>query len=452
MADQSSQPAPTGRVNPQLVLADYYQREDEISLYDIMQAVLRYRFHIVGITLACTLIAALYAIMAPPLYQAASYLSAPDLIDIQVLQGSGQFTPKSVFRRFTENFHSRALRWQYFEENKLLDALVDETIPAANPYQVFERRFNRFLSHEWIINNDNKKSDVFQSGNVFKTTLQGKDAVLLAEWLNGFIGLVQNVTITSIKQDITAKLAHEQKGITDEIERLRIYAEKIRLDEVQRLEEADNLKRREIENSIRALKDRVRQQHKDRQRQLDESHRIAENLGISDLALMATNIGKSIQTPDVVVNLQDMPVYARGTKALMAEIEALGDRAEDEAFVNGLRELQQQLQLLEENPTILALQNRQSDDPYIGNLRELQKKWDELATRAGRLAADTDIKAVTIEQYATPPMQRIKPRRKLIVGVGLIAGLMASALIVIMLSLMSQGRVASSAKEIGSHS
>ncbi|MBT3235653.1 MAG: hypothetical protein HN353_06865 [Bdellovibrionales bacterium] len=74
------------------------------------------------------------------------------------------------------------------------------------------------------------------------------------------------------------------------------------------------------------------------------------------------------------------------------------------------------------NAQIEVLNKRGNDDPYIAGLRDLEEKLEQLSM----IKVDrSKLQAVIIDQKAYPPTSRIKPKRRLIVTIGLVVGLMA---------------------------
>ncbi len=433
-------------VNLQIIPADYYREDDEFNLYDIFAILFRYRFLMAAITAACTIIALLYALLVPPEYKASVHLSVPALHDINELGLQDNNPTQVVFQRFLDYFNSRALRWQYFEEHNLLAALVDEREMERDekkqenlPYAVFEEQFNNRLRYEQKA--VTKRRAVTRVTGA-TATLQLRDPVLAADWLNGYVQQVHAETVDSLKADRMASWNFRQQRLDERIDRLRRYAETSRADEIARLLEVDAINRRRIEGHIKALRAKAKQDLSDEKRKLRESLEIARTLDFVDMAVPAPRVDQAItNSPDLMVNLRHIPTYSRGVKALEAEIHALNSREEfPDPFVSGLRDQQRQLAMLNENARVLALQNRTSDDPHIGDLRSLQQEQEKLEMNLQRLAADEDIKVVTIEQAAVPPQKPSKPKRKLVVLIGLLGGVILAVFAAFMLHFLGKYR------------
>ena len=121
------------------------------------------------------------------------------------------------------------------------------------------------------------------------------------------------------------------------------------------------------------------------------------------------NSGEWIEVTNVVQNNQmnsstsSNPLYYRGFRALSSESE--------------------------------TLKNRKSDDPFIEGLRDLQESLDTL--RSIKIE-DEGMHAVSIDQAAFPPKNRIKPDRRLIVSLGTVVGLFLGIFLVFFVSFIQK--------------
>lgn len=140
-------------VNLQLIQANY--EEDEISLYDIWQILVEYRLYIASITFIFTLTALIYAIQAPPVYQAEARIIPPNERDIEEINiselntSSGnqvKYSPRSVYEFYIKNSKSLLIRQKFFKEYNLLKKLAENNNEDMNPKEIFEKEFNEKIS------------------------------------------------------------------------------------------------------------------------------------------------------------------------------------------------------------------------------------------------------------------------------------------------------------------
>src|SRR5690606_24926840 len=111
--------------------------------------------------------------------------------------------------------------------------------------------------------------------------------------------------------------------------------------EIARLREADELKRKRLEDELAALRQTLNTQRQNRIQQLDEAIKIAKALGSSGLR---AEQGSVILTE---VHNRQLPLYFMGTEALEAERNALLERTSDDFAEPRIAEIQRELQLLE---------------------------------------------------------------------------------------------------------
>lgn len=152
--------------------------------------------------------------------------------------------------------------------------------------------------------------------------------------------------------------------------------------------EAD-VKARSVEQQIKGLRDIEKKIRQDSLTQLSEALKVAEAIGLEKPSLI---IGNS--SVDVAGGMDGQLMYLRGAKALKAEIE---------------------------NITV-----RSSDDPFIRKLRDLEVKFNFYKNIESNVL---DVKMFRIDGAVELPDTPIKPKKGLIVALGLMSGLMLGVVI-----------------------
>ena len=132
---------------------------------------------------------------------------------------------------------------------------------------------------------------------------------------------------------------------------------------------------------------------------IEEAANTAFSLGIKDM-VNTTNV---VQYNQLSITTTSTPLYYRGFRALNAEIN--------------------------------ILKNRKSDDPFIIGLRDLQ---EILALLSSIKIEAEGMHAVTVDQAAYPPKNRIKPNRRLIVSLGTVVGLFLGIFLVFFVSFVQK--------------
>jgi len=163
---------------------------------------------------------------------------------------------------------------------------------------------------------------------------------------------------------------------------------------------------RDIEYTIGSKRQMAKQRREDQIQQFQEASTIAVKLGVKD-RVDATNV---VQNNQLNISTASTPLYYRGFRALNAEITILKDR--------------------------------KSDDPFIGGLRDLQ---ENLALLRSIKIEDEGLHAVSIDQAAYPPTNRIKPNRRLIVSLGTVVGLFLGIFLVFFVSFIQNQKETHSA-------
>lgn len=445
----------------------YYDQKDEISLFDLWNGLVKRKYIILLLTAITTIGAFIFALSAPPVYKAEAVFLPPTASDIQELkiQNGQELNIESVYATFKHSLISRAPRQAVFEKMNLLEKFA----PGQNKDNGIEAIFDEF----------NKNISVTfpaQNGKapIQKTTLGlvGKDPKLIAEILNQ---VARQTLIFSTKEIITnihTEISVRVNNLNSEIELLRKKVKKQCLDEIERLETTDTIKRKMIEDEIAVLKEKKKKERLARITRLEEADRIkresikekintirlsARTRRLDRIAKLkeASSIAHLLGIKDPImtnISTNDQQLYKMGFEALDTEINSLINRKDDDPFITGLRGFQDQLKELEVNEKIEALKERSDDSDFIPELFDLQEQLELLQNnrKAQQLKArknddpfiltlrdkqseikrlelinidPTRVKTARLDQAAYPPKYRIKPKRKQIVIIGFMLGL-----------------------------
>jgi chain length determinant protein (polysaccharide antigen chain regulator) len=158
---------------------------------------------------------------------------------------------------------------------------------------------------------------------------------------------------------------------------------------------------RDIEYKIDSKRKMAKRRREDQISRFEEAAVIARSLGVRD-RIDVTNV---VQNNQMNSSTSSNPLYYRGFRALSSESE--------------------------------TLKNRKSDDPFIEGLRDLQESLDTL--RSIKIE-DEGMHAVSIDQAAYPPKNRIKPDRRLIVSLSTVVGLFLGIFLVFFVSFVQKER------------
>ena len=257
--------------------------------------------------------------------------------------------PTQVYRTFVTNLQSRKYQRKYFFDNKLYEFFEEKNYDIS-----FEENFYNQLLFKLDSKTTSRelREQLFLSVSFFHT-----DPNQAAEWLNGYVDMVDKVTSQDYADSINILIKNAKNTFKYTI-----------------------ISKKNISKKITA----------DRIIQLEEALRIAKELRIVERSNKVSNQQSVILSDDENLQSKD-PIYLAGTKAIQAEIDALRSRTNGESFITGLRQLQQKVTSL-----------------------------DSIQVNA------KDVRASQVDQKAIPPEVRYSPKRKLIVLLGVLFGLIIS--------------------------
>ena len=401
----------------------YDPREDEINLAELWYVLVKRWKVILGVAAVATIGAVLYALSATPVYRAEAVFLPPAASDIQVLniEGVQKIGINSVYTMFERNLSSKPSRQIIYDDMNLLDQFAPDRDQDTNLDVLFDD-YNQSFS---ITKPTIKKGDAVIPIPTITFAMEWEEPVLTAEIVNRIAEEADRATKAEILLDLQTRIGIRVTGLNQEIQRLREITIKRRQDEIEQLETADALERNTINDKIASLRDKERDERKDRMTKLKEAADIAHSLDIKEpIGYKLKKISDSANTQSqILTDFSDdaSQLYTRGYEAIEAEITSLSNRTVDDPFIPELRGLQEKLKLLEHNRKVEQLKSRQNDDPFIDSLRD---KQNELARLESIHIDPATVRTARLDQAAFPPDKRIKPKRKLIVVLGLMLGLM----------------------------
>lgn len=169
-----------------------------------------------------------------------------------------------------------------------------------------------------------------------------------------------------------------------------VMVNKYTVDEfVRYVEERIKVKKIAIDNNIKGLRQVAENRRMDRIAVFEEAFAIAKDLGIVENADVFPSYvsRKNNAELGIAVNTSSTPLYQRGTKQLQSEID--------------------------------IMRKRKSDDPFIESLRDLQV----ILAKLDQIKIDTDsVRTIRIDQLAVAPGKIVRPKRMLVVALGVALG------------------------------
>lgn len=414
MQDQSPRPVP----------------DDEIDLLALIHSLARQKYLILAVAGLVTLAAVAYAFLATPYYQVQSVLRPVDQGSLDELNGTGvyQLTPADALTRIGAGLSSYDSRLAFFRDNQaLFDGLA---VPGRSLEQTFEE-FNR--SAFTMLQVDPKKPDrLSEFVGISLTYPAGVEGVAV---VNGLVNFVLEAERERIASDLKVLISNRLFGIEQKIAAARARYEASKQAQIATLLEQNALQRAQLQDELQALRDELKTRREFRISSLEEAIQIAKTLGIENPTTPSAMAGAQRQGQVVLteVNSQEIPLYFMGVDALEAEREALNARRSDDFSEPRVAEIEKQLTLLDHNRQVEILEARQNEDLYLKDLAE----WRQEAAQLKGIKFDTDgLRLARLDQQALEPLATIKPKRALIIILGLVLGLMAGVFMALLRNLM----------------
>jgi LPS O-antigen subunit length determinant protein (WzzB/FepE family) len=405
---------------------------DEIDLAALFHSFWEQKLLIALVTLLVGMLAAAYAFLATPEYQVQSVLRPALIKDLDALNRTDVYklTPSQAMQRVGAALESYDRRLEFFRANQgLFEALRQPNRSLEQTFESFNRDAFRMLQP------DPKKTDNLSAYVGIQLTYPADvDGVALVN------GLVEHA-LQSERERIAAGLKTVIQNRLNQLE-LNIAASRASYEaskeaEIAKLLEADSLKRAELHDELKALRQQLRTHRDNRIAQLDEAIRIAQSLGIGKPTTpSALGEGERAAQGSVIrteVNNQQIPLYFMGSEALEAERDTLLLRRSDDFTEPRIAQIAKELQLLAQNRQIEVLNKRENEDLFLKDLAI----WREESARLRNLRFDVaDLKLVSIDQIAVDPLRPVKPKKALILVLGVVLGGMLGLFITLLRNVL----------------
>lgn len=325
--------------------------------------------------------------------------------------------PAEALKRVGATLDSYTARLDFFRSRPdLIDAFQDE---GQSVEQAFEN-FNRDALS--VVLADPKKNDLLSDFVGLK--MRYEKGVNGAAILNDFVDYAierERSQLSSDMQIILAnRLAEVDKKLNSAVSEYKAGNES----RIARLEEADAIKRAQLNDELKALRVQLKLRREARLAELDEAISIARSLGLkkpSTPSLMADEGSANSNVIRTEVNGRPVPLYFMGTEVLEAERAALRKRTSDDFVEPRIGQIRKELILLSTNRKVQAIRARASEAAFLEGIEGLRVE------RARLQAIDTQLQGlhlVNIDQRAVPSNKPLKPRKTLIVLIAFIGGLL----------------------------
>ncbi|MBF8669054.1 LPS O-antigen chain length determinant protein WzzB [Pseudomonas putida] len=401
--------------------------DGEIDLFRLVRNVWRRRVLILGIAFLCSLIGAGYAYLVTPVYEASTTLRPVAINQLDALNRSKIYSlpPSEALKRVGAALDSYSTRLEFFRSRPdLIDAFQDDGESLEDAFEDFNR--NTLT----LVQPDPKKADLLSS--YIGLRMRYEKGVDGAAILNDFVAYAIERERTQLSRDLQIIFENRLAEVDAKLNSAVAEYQAGKESSIARLEEADAIKRAELNDELKALRVQLKLRREARLEQLDEAISIAKSLGLrkpSTPSLMADEVlggGNIIRTE---VNSQQAPLYFMGSEVLEAERNALRKRTSDDFAEPRIAKIRKELIMLSTNRKVQMLKARENETAFLEGIEALRVE------RARLLGIDTKLEGlslVSIDQRAVATNKPVRPNKSLIVifafVVGLIIGLVVALL------------------------
>ena len=410
---------------------------DEIDLFALFQAIWQQKKVIIAATVVSGLVALGYVYAVTPEYQVTSVLRPAAINELDALNRSGVYTlpPSEALLKVGASLESYDSRLGFFRDNQELFTQFKR--PGRTLEQSFEE-FNRDSLK--LVLPDPKKADSLSAFIALELNYpKGVDGVQI---LNGFVDYAVKAEREQIASDLKVIVNNRLTELKGKIDAARSSYEMGKEARIAKLQEADNLKRAQLQDELKALRQQLKVVRTDRMAQLTEAIGIAKSLGIQKPTTPSA-LGDSARMGDssvmrTEINNQQIPLYFMGVEALEAERSALQQRKTDDFTEGRIAQIARELQLLQSNREVEVLKQRQNEDVFLSGVEPLRAE----VVRLGNLSNldISNLKLVSVDRKALEPMRPVKPQKALILALGVLLGAILGVLIVLIRHLLGTRR------------
>lgn len=404
---------------------------DEIDLFAMMQSIWKQKKLIAATALFVGAIAAAYAFLATPVYEVSTLLRPAALNDLDALNRTEVYSlpPGKALVRVGAALDSYDTRLSYFRANpKLFEAFGKA---GQSPEQVFEE-FNRDSLK--LVQPDPKKADLLSA--YIGLQMRYPKGVEGDEILNGFVQYAIENERKQIADDLKVIISNRLSEVDTKLDAARAAYDAEKEGKIAALLEADNLKRAQLQDELKALRVQLKVRREDRIAQLDEAISIARSLGLKKPSTPSSMASEGESGSNIIrteVNNQQIPLYFMGTDALEAERKALRQRTSDDFADPRVAQIRKELLLLNTNRQVEVLNQRENEEVFLSDIAPLR------AERVRLSSISTDMRGlslVNVDRLAVEPADPVKPKKVLIIALGVVVGCLLGVLMAVFRHLL----------------
>jgi chain length determinant protein (polysaccharide antigen chain regulator) len=283
---------------------------DDFEFQRFVRAIVRQKFVVIGFTVLGAVLAAGYAFLATPVYEAKAFVAPPSQNDIANFNygrmRESELTPYTV--KDVYDIYTRRLQGESLHRNFFYKVYLPSLSPAERKSSQ-DALYNKFSQVLRVV------PPLKETSDKYSVVVQTNNPEQAKDWVAAYIAQAGDLA----KNEMIKNLAIESQ-----------------------------VRARNLEQQIASARENSRKAREDSIVRLGEALRIAESIGLEKPPAITVN--QSV----IAGGESGQLTYMRGSKALKAEIENLQARKSDDPFTDRLRELQDKYNFFSELKTDAA--------------------------------------------------------------------------------------------------
>lgn len=408
---------------------------DEIDLGSALMKLVGQWKIIFSIIIFGSILSIVFAFISPKTFLVDAIISrssADELGDFGS-QGLVDSAPENALLNFVDELVSADNQVETFIVSPLFASLSENS--TLSPQQLFsgirkEMTITR-VKQDYYALEKNEKVPLKE----IRISLKSTQPDLASNYIQLLLNKTHDRALASLSDDVLAIKENKISAVNNKLLALSSAAENSRIAKIQRLEET-NLE--QISKLELQFKLKVAAAEKTREIQIirvEEALSIAKLLDIFE-PITWDDLRKTRETSQITNEFggtdQSKPLYFQGERILMAELKRLNARQDDKPFIDGLTEIETQIEELKNDPAIAALKARSNDAIYIETYDVLQQELYNLKI------VPTDFSKTRLMIIRQNPLISAEPLQSpmLIVAIGIImSGFLAMFIAIIRIIL-----------------
>jgi len=417
---------------------DELSASDEIDLRDLVLAIFEGWYWIVGAVVVAVIASFTYVSAVTPVYTTElKFNGHPDGLRALNNMPGTSYTSGQVVAELSQRVGSYENFQRYLEESEetrvelfdYFDVGAGEEDAVEKVRRLFFANFSVSSSQEGEGEEDPASVDRLISLS-YSEGMQGPE--LVNDYYSWSVSDYKEALVDRAEQALDNSIARNEKRMDAQIDAYEADVDA----RITRMREADEIKIKELVDSLNAEKKAIKSFREKRIRDLEEAERIASMMGI-EKPTTPIDLGGQSSERDIIytgINSQSgLPLYFMGTDALSSEREVVESNLENDVKNAEIIRIEKQIEEVRNNRQIEALEQRKENSPFVEEYNKMVQ--ENIMMRANIVNVD-DIRVAEVIHWAYQPSQPDSPRKALILALSLVLGGMVGLFLVFVVRML----------------